>query len=112
MATMTSSQKAELRGNIGDVHPPFILDDGTLQNLWDRAVLDATGDNTARASYYALLRMKALLGASTCNLSDEDRQARLRLVGELLNEWKANTGIYGGALFTGVLDLGLDQDGC
>ena len=110
MPTPTVSEILALRRDVGDLTPDILVDSADIAMLWD----DAGGD-AALARYYALRRMVAVLTGMLGRCKDEDDRdnvmERLRATRELLGFWKAEAGVYGGSLRTGVIDLDLDVDG-
>ena len=120
--TLTAAEFTSYRQLTGDEAASVVLDDATIQTLYDRAVtydLDATTTEAVTVvfilrRFLGLARVKVDIGNGEFEI--ERRSQYFKNLMEMLKYWEGIAGAGGwtgdsvGTLFFGVIDLGLDED--
>src|SRR3972149_5443437 len=110
MAALTPAQLVKLRQQIGDPDENQYghLEDLEIQEEYDEAVSDMD-----TAVVFCLRRRLGLAAKWTDRsgeVNSETRSQRWEHLLKLLDYWEQKTGLSGGAIFAGTMDLGLDED--
>lgn len=109
--TMTSAQLAYVRDCIGDDEAAYRISDSSLNAIFD----DTTqgNSNTDRTNVFALRRLlgKARrLVALSGEFGNAQHNQQFEQTERLLTYWEGRTGMHGGVLSSGVIDLVIDEE--
>jgi hypothetical protein len=108
MATLDSSTRADLQGDLGIGTDEEVFTDAELDRHYTRT--EADYEQTVALALRQLVQRGRKFEAFTAGLSTEEAEAVHRALEAQLQRWERLSGLSGGRLSSGVIDLGIDAD--